>query len=133
MTLQTVTTDWADGAHTFRLRFGELIELDKALDRGPLELLQDLMRGAWRPKQMREIIRLGLVGGGMPPAQALGLVRRYVEERPLLESVPLAMRIMEAALYAPLESGADVGEQTAGETPNLGASTPPNSTATALQ
>lgn len=48
---------------------------------------------------VREIIRIALIGGGCSPAQALSLVRRYVECRPLDESLPVALSIVEAFLF----------------------------------
>ena len=37
---------------------------------------------AW-PHEVREVIRLGLIGGGMKTDRALVLVKRHVEGRPL--------------------------------------------------
>ena len=60
------------------------------------------------------MIRLGLVGGGMKPAEALAKVRAYVEARPPLESVPLATAILGTGLQgAPDEPpGEAPGEAT---------------------
>ena len=50
---------------------------------------------------LRETIRLGLIGGGMDPLDALVLVKRYVDDRPLMENVLPAWRILSAALMGP--------------------------------
>ena len=128
--MQSITEDWADGTYTFRLRYGEWIELQTKVDKGPLEILQRLMQGQWRVHEVREIVRLGLIGGGTPPATALGMVKTYVEQRPMLENVGLALRIVECGLYAPPAKEGDMGEPMAGPTPENGALTLPPSTAT---
>jgi len=38
-------------------------------------------------------------GGGTPPGEALGLVRRYVDDRPFGECVSFALFILMAAIY----------------------------------
>jgi hypothetical protein len=94
-----VTFDWADGTYRFRLPYGQLAELQERTGCGPQLLLQRVVDGAWKVDDLRETIRLGLIGGGLEPVKALALVRRYVEERPLLESVTPARLILSAALF----------------------------------
>jgi hypothetical protein len=77
-----IEIDWADGTHVFRLAFRELIELDEKRQCGPYELLQRIQAGTWRAQDVREVIRIGLIGGGMEPGKALAMTRRYVEEVP---------------------------------------------------
>ncbi|UVV66693.1 gene transfer agent family protein [Brucella anthropi] len=48
---------------------------------------------------VREIIRIALIGGGLAPTEALKLVRRYVENRPLAETIPIALTAVEAFLF----------------------------------
>lgn len=96
-----VTFDWADGEHTFRLALKELRELQEKCDAGPLVIFRRLTHGDWRIDDLRETIRLGLIGGGMEPAKALSLTRSYVDDRPLMESVEPALRVMSAALMGP--------------------------------
>lgn len=107
-----ITTKWADGEYTFRLAIGQLRELQEKCDCGPPEILARLAAQRWRIDDLRETIRLGLIGGGTTPVAALKLVERYVDDRPLLESVTVASSILLAALV-----GADddpVGKETAG-------------------
>lgn len=52
---------------------------------------------------VREVIRISLIGGGLAPTEAFRLVKRYVEERPLSESMPVALAAMEAFLFGPDE------------------------------
>ncbi len=94
----SVTLTWADGAHRFRLPIAQLRELQEKADAGPAFILSRLQSGQWLVDDIRETLRLGLVGGGMTPVDALKLVQRYVDERPLLESRQPAMAVLLAAL-----------------------------------
>lgn len=110
----SISFDWADGHYTFRLLIGQLRELQDRADCGPEEMYHRLDSGAWRYSYIVETIRLGLIGGGATPDKARGLVRDYVEKRPLLENVRPAMDILAALLVgAPDEpSKKDEGETT---------------------
>ncbi|MNW19659.1 hypothetical protein D3C71_2197490 [compost metagenome] len=45
------------------------------------------------------MVRLGLIGGGTAPKEALRLVRTYVEERPAEENFELVVRIVDAFFH----------------------------------
>ncbi|MEQ1901856.1 MAG: gene transfer agent family protein [Devosia sp.] len=96
-----ITLDWADGEHRFRLAWGELRQLQEACDAGPFVILQRLQLGSWKLGDISETIRLGLIGGGATPERALQLVRDYVEARPPLENVKLALGVLAAAVIGP--------------------------------
>ena len=99
----TLTMTWGDGEHTFRLPIDQLEEHGEKLGRGPLSVLRRLDSGDWEPREIFETIRLGLIGGGMPPAEALTLARRYCLDRPLAESLPVATAVLGAALFGVAE------------------------------
>jgi hypothetical protein len=61
-------------------------------------VLQRLHSGAWRVEDITNIIRLGLIGGGLEPSPALKLTRAYVETRPPMENLIPAQIILSAAL-----------------------------------
>lgn len=111
----SIERDFGDGTHRFRLAIGGLRELQDKTGKGPLELFRRCLAGTWFVDEPREIIRIALVGGGMVPAQALALVRRYVDERPLAECVPLAQEILGAALFLPVNDGEPEGNGEAVE------------------
>ena len=94
----TITLPWADGDYTFRLAWGQLIELQEKTDCGPGFLLDKMWQNNWKVQHISEIIRLGLVGGGLTPAEALKKTRTYVESRPPMENLPLAQAILAIAL-----------------------------------
>ncbi|SOC93553.1 Phage tail tube protein, GTA-gp10 [Rhizobium sp. AN5] len=106
-----VTFDWADGTYSFRLAWGQLEELQEKCDAGPYVVLQRLHSGAWRVEDISNIIRLGLIGGGMEPSPALKISRLYVEARPPMENLIPAQAILSAALMGAPEE--NVGEEDA--------------------
>ena len=93
-----VTMAWADGDYAFRLAWGQLIELQEKCDAGPFVILGRLLEGAWKVEDISNVIRLGLIGGGMEPIKALKLVRNYVEDRPPTENLLFAQAILSAAI-----------------------------------
>lgn len=108
-----IELDWADGTFAFRLGFGELVRLQEACGAGPQLIHTRLSDGSWGVKDISHVIRFGLIGGGMPPADALKKVRAYVEDRPPAENLVYAQVILSAGLVgAPDES---VGGQSGGE------------------
>ena len=115
----SLTMAWGDGEHRFRLAIGQLRELQEKCNAGPAEIFQRLLDRTWRVDDLREVLRLGLIGGGMKPAEALVLVKRYVDERPLLENVGPALQVLTAALVGPEDIasgkvGAPATEETDG-------------------
>lgn len=93
-----ITLDWADGTYVFAMKWGQLIELQEKSDCGPYVILSRLIDHSWRVEDVSNVIRLGLIGGGMEPVVALKKVRAYVENRPPLENVLTAQAILSAGL-----------------------------------
>jgi hypothetical protein len=96
--MSKITLPFGDNEYDFKLTIASLKELQDKTGAGPLALFNRLIDGTWRVEDAREIIRVGLIGGGMAPVDALVLVKRYVDDRPLLESIEPALRIMNVAL-----------------------------------
>lgn len=94
----SITLDWADGTYQFRLAWGQLVELQEKVDAGPFVILQRLNSGGWRVQDISQVIRLGLVGGGMKQADALKLVRLHVEAFPPAENLMVAQAVLAAGL-----------------------------------
>ena len=117
-----IELDWADGNYTFRLGLKELEELEEKCDLGVFQIYQKLhpagMRD-FRSKHLSEVIRLGLLGGGMKPVECFTLVRRYLDERPIEENRDAAFAIVGAALArvhgGELERRAEAGEADEGK------------------
>lgn len=94
----TITLQWADGDYTFRLAWGQLIELQEKTNCGPGYLLDQMWQNNWKVEHISQIIRLGLIGGGKTPSEALTLTRNYVESRPPMENLSLAQAILAISL-----------------------------------
>lgn len=106
----SLTSDFADDTYEFRLAWGELVKLQEARETGPYVILDRLLTGRWLVQDIADVIRLGLVGGGMEPVKALKLVRSYVEERVPLENLVLAQRVLGAGLIGTSEE--EVGKKS---------------------
>ena len=98
MSLCDITLAWGDGEHRFALPLAQLEELQEKCDAGPLVVFGRLTAGTWLTGDVYQTLRLSLIGGGMAPAAALALCRRYVLERPWLESVPVAATVLGVAV-----------------------------------
>lgn len=103
---------WAGGEHAFDLRIEHLRALQDRCDAGPEWILARLGNKQWHVDDVVSTIRLGLEGGGMEKEEARKLVKRYVEDRPLTESVLTASAILMMALYG--DPGDQPGEAGAG-------------------
>ena len=95
----SVTLDWADGTYHFRLAWGEMAKLQEACDAGPFVVLTRLHSKACMVEDISNVLRLGLIGGGMTPADALKKTRSYVEARPPAENLLHAIAVLSAGCY----------------------------------
>ena len=102
---------WADGDYTFRLGWGELEALQEACEAGPWTILERLFTKQCLIGDISNVIRQGLIGGGLEPTAATKLVRTYVEKRPPAENLLFATVILQAAIQGAAEE--PVGEQPA--------------------
>ena len=104
-----IDLDWGDGTYTFRLAWGQLAELQEKCDAGPYVVLHRLQTGSWRIEDISSVIRLGLIGGGLTPVEALKKVRAYVENRPPMENLLFAIGILSAGVTgAPEEPSGEI-------------------------
>ncbi|MCQ0987547.1 gene transfer agent family protein [Jiella marina] len=87
-----------DSEYVFQLRLGELRLLQEKCDAGPQHLYQRLGDGTWRVDDVRETLRLGLIGAGMEQQKALDAITRHVDTVPWLENVPTARAVLAAVL-----------------------------------
>jgi hypothetical protein len=117
--------DWADGTYTFRLGLAEIEEIEEKRDLSLFAMARRLSpaeRDA-RLADIREVLRLGLIGGGMKPVDALTKVRKYVDERPLDENRDIAYAVVLAGLArvnsaeAPPSGEADAAETNVSTSP----------------
>lgn len=93
----------ATEAQEFFLGFGELQELQELCDAGPQTILRRLVSGDWFVNDVSETIRLGLIGAGVAPLEALKIVKRYVKDadRGQMENVMIAIAVLSHWLHGP--------------------------------
>jgi hypothetical protein len=103
-----VTIAWGDDEYNFRLGYGELRQLQEACEAGPRRIASRLMLydaarnpfgDDYRLADVRETIRLGLIGGGKTQSEALILVRKFVDSRPLEENRLIAFSILQPVIW----------------------------------
>lgn len=96
---------FADGEYEFKLGFEEAAEFERL---GKRSLFQTLIRmtqeGHWSVTDTADIIRLGLIGGGLAAPEALKVVEFYVKRSPLADNTKLVIDILEEAFFGAEES-----------------------------
>lgn len=120
-----VELDWADGTYSFRLTLASYEEVEEKCDASLYEIVERLSNRTCRLKHIREVLRCGLIGAGMAPADALRKVRQYVDERPVEENrdTALAVALAGIARVFTVETK-PAGEQQAAE--SLASTSPPS-------
>ncbi len=122
------TLTWGDGEYTFALPLGQIRELEEKRQVGASDILARILNGGWRVDDVRETIRLGLIGGGQKPAEATTLVARYVDGFPWGDSLMPAAQILNAALHGFSKDGDAPGKHEATAAAATDALTSPPST-----
>lgn len=120
----SVTLPFADGEYRFTCRIGQLREIQESVNKwrvaigapmiGPMTLLNSIRdNDAW-PHDVREVLRISLIGGGKTPVEATVLLKRYFDERPPLENYSVAHLVLAAGFIGLPDD--PVGKDQAGET-----------------
>jgi hypothetical protein len=90
------TAFFGDGPHTFTLSDDMVTELERVTGTGIGALYLRTVSNAFNMADLVQIIRLGLIGAGTAPQDAMRLVDTYARNRPLAETFPLALDILDA-------------------------------------
>lgn len=90
---------FGDGEHAFALPADLIIELERKTGAGIGTLCKRVFAGQFALGDLFETIRLGLIGGGATPADAAVLVDIYAKGRPLAETFPFAVAILERVYF----------------------------------
>lgn len=106
----SITLKWQGGEHSFLLRIGELRALDDRLYEGAMAASGRLRLLKPRFNDVYEVVRQGLIGGGMPEREASILVETVESQSGIGPLVPLAQAILLQAFYRQEEE--DSGEKT---------------------
>ncbi|WP_022697928.1 gene transfer agent family protein [Euryhalocaulis caribicus] len=71
--------DSGEKGHLFKLDIKRIEELQRNCGAGIGEIGRRVMGGQFHIKDIYETIRLGLIGGGIPPTEAKTIVDQYVD------------------------------------------------------
>jgi hypothetical protein len=117
----------------FRLGIDQLLALEDACDAPLADIASRLQMNRWKLRDLIEILRLGLIGGGADPKSAKALVDQAVSPGRILQTVLTARIVLNAALMGEDVEGSDAGKAAdAAEAPGgLSASPPASSSETA--
>lgn len=144
-----IQLDWGgEPERAFRLGIGQIKKLQEKTGAGPTGIAarclvtlavlgaqrrhdyvaiaqMDLSNLAEAP-MLAEVHLQALMGAGVPAPEALKLVREWVEERPLAESLASAYRICNASVYGPEDEplGEPEGEEVASPSPTESSASP---------
>lgn len=88
-----------DDVYSFRLAYGQLLELQEKTGVGPFALYRRFMSDDWLVGDIYDTIRLGLIGGNMPPKDAFLLATKHVKGNPPMDNLNLARAILIVALH----------------------------------
>ncbi|WP_100960419.1 gene transfer agent family protein [Bosea sp. FBZP-16] len=114
-----VRGEWGGAMRRLRLAIGELEELQEATGVGAFTLTQRLAANDWRVADVRETIRLGLIGGGMGVESADRLIDS-MSTMDLRLGVPVAIIVLAAALTgSPEEQQFKRAHKSGGSGPEL--------------
>lgn len=97
---------WPGGEHDFALALGNVRAIQERCKAGPPEIMRRLRFDEWHVDDLYEVIRQGLIGGGMDRKEANELVSAMFDQHPYYEFVMCAQGIM-----ALLMIGADTDEK----------------------
>ncbi len=106
---------WAGGEHIFRLGIAEAEKVQDECDAGPPVIAARLARSIWRVQDIRAPILWGLIGGGLPAAEAQKLVKQYLIP-PMAQHVMAAQAIITSFIVAPADDVAE--DEPSGDDPN---------------
>jgi hypothetical protein len=136
----SVTLFFGDGDQRFRIGIGEFRELQEKVNKRRIEMglgpvgpttLANLLRAndAW-PDDMRDVLRIGLVGGGMKPVDAHRMLVLYFDDKPPINFYLTAFTVLMAAFVGVEGDEVQVKKKTT-PTDQTSPSSSPTYTATA--
>ena len=103
----TVTKFLGDAERAFALTDAMIVELERLRGVGIGVLYQRAVAMQFSLEDLNQTIRLALIGADTNPADAARLTETWATNRPLSETYPLAMDILDARW-----NGADAGQGT---------------------
>jgi hypothetical protein len=98
---------FGDGEHVFELTPPMIEELERKTGVGVGIVVNRVSAMLFSFADLIEIIRLGLIGGGMAPVDAQRMVDTYAKGRPISEFYPLATGAIQKLMFGDREPAQD--------------------------
>lgn len=137
----SITLVWGDGENKFRYSIGQFRELQEKINArrlqigapliGPMTLIDSLREKNVWPDDLRDILRIGLVGGGLSVAEAHRKLVMHFDNSPPADNMLAAYMILLAGFIGVPED--QLKKKTETETVKTEPSNSPNSTGPVLQ
>ncbi|WP_052699655.1 gene transfer agent family protein [Martelella endophytica] len=100
-------SEWAGKDRLFRLSFGDVMDLEQACRGDAIgEILLRVAAGKYRLEDVYQVIRIGLIGGGVGKVEAKRLSDAHFDLYPLADNAALAAEILTALFAGVEKSGA---------------------------
>ena len=99
MTQDPHTAFFGDAEYPFRLTAKMTLELERLTGIGIGALCTRVFNRQFSHSDISEIMRLSLTGAGMSPERAASLIATYAIDRPLIETYPIAVAVLELAWF----------------------------------
>lgn len=106
---QPALIKWQGGEHAFLLRIGELRAIDDRVQDGAMAAWFRLRSARPRFDDVFEVLRQGLIGGGMESREASRLMEKIEDQHGLGPLIPTAAEILFRAFHR-REEGDEAGE-----------------------
>lgn len=92
-----ITAFFGDQEYQFRLTPDLVVEFERQAGAGIGLVSKRVFAGQFMIRDLIEVIRLGLIGGGVTPKRAKELTDTYCN-RPVMEYAPLAIDVLSALM-----------------------------------
>lgn len=105
-----ITRPFAGSIRTFDLTYPLALDFEREQRKSLYATFRAAMTNDWRIRDMREVIRLALIGGGANATDAEQMVEDHVKAAPIATHARLAIDILEAAFLGvtdPVKEEAD--------------------------
>jgi hypothetical protein len=93
------TAFFGDAEYPFRLTTKMTLELERVTGAGIGALCTRVFNKQFTHSDISETLRLSLIGAGMSPERAASLIAIYAVDRPLIETYPTAVAVLELGWF----------------------------------
>lgn len=90
---------FGDAEYAFKLSPDLVMELERKTGAGIGGLSRRFFAGEFSYRELTEVIRLGLIGGGTDPADAAALVTTYAARMAVTELYGVALPVVELTIF----------------------------------